>query len=284
MNWRSVQYYLTFCQTLNFTRAARQLDISQPALAKAINRLEEQLGTVLINREAQKNVLTEHGELIRDKYADLADEAAKIINGLKHDVRGDNEKITIAIVPPINFTQFAYFLTDFHRRCPSAYLDIIECSAQAGDAMLRQGKLDCILTVNPNSINTRTRHIELYENSLYIGGSSKAQLNEATNHAEFDSLNNELLLNQIFKFSEKGALKCVASCSEHLWTQQLINAGLGLGVQSEQTRGTKNTSLVSEPPIDQAKTTIFATVPLGRNDNTTFILFIDLLNSYRWQE
>jgi len=39
-----VRYFITLCRTLNFTRAAEQCNVTQPAFTRAIQRLEEELG------------------------------------------------------------------------------------------------------------------------------------------------------------------------------------------------------------------------------------------------
>ena len=42
-----VETFLTVCQTMNFTRAAEQLHITQPAVSQHIRALEEEYGTKL---------------------------------------------------------------------------------------------------------------------------------------------------------------------------------------------------------------------------------------------
>jgi DNA-binding transcriptional LysR family regulator len=49
---------------LNFTRAAEQCHVTQPALTKAVQKLEQELGGVLIHRERQLTQLTDLGKLV----------------------------------------------------------------------------------------------------------------------------------------------------------------------------------------------------------------------------
>ncbi|OUR87209.1 hypothetical protein A9Q81_26210 [Gammaproteobacteria bacterium 42_54_T18] len=44
MDFNQIRYFLTLSETLNFTRAAEQCFVSQPALTQAIRRLEDELG------------------------------------------------------------------------------------------------------------------------------------------------------------------------------------------------------------------------------------------------
>jgi LysR family transcriptional regulator, hydrogen peroxide-inducible genes activator len=56
-----VRYFLALTRTLNFTRAAETCHVSQPALTRAIQRLEEELGGPLLYRERSQTQLTALG-------------------------------------------------------------------------------------------------------------------------------------------------------------------------------------------------------------------------------
>src|SRR5262245_60235637 len=55
-------YFLEVANTLNVSRAAEKLGISQPSLSLAIKRLEESLGTTLFIRHKQGVSLTQSGK------------------------------------------------------------------------------------------------------------------------------------------------------------------------------------------------------------------------------
>jgi LysR family hydrogen peroxide-inducible transcriptional activator len=59
-----VRYFLVVADTLNFTRAAELCNVSQPALTRAIQQLEEELGGLLLRRERKLTHLTDFGRLI----------------------------------------------------------------------------------------------------------------------------------------------------------------------------------------------------------------------------
>ena len=59
-----VRYFLALARTLNFTRAAEQCNVTQPALTKAVQKLEQELGGTLIHRERNLTQLTELGKMI----------------------------------------------------------------------------------------------------------------------------------------------------------------------------------------------------------------------------
>ena len=51
MEIHEIRYFIAVCETLNFTRAAERCHVSQPALTRAVQNLEEKLGGPLVNRE-----------------------------------------------------------------------------------------------------------------------------------------------------------------------------------------------------------------------------------------
>jgi DNA-binding transcriptional LysR family regulator len=64
MELRQIRYFVALSRWLNFTRAAERCNITQPALTKAIQRLEGELGGELIYRERQFTKLMELGKLV----------------------------------------------------------------------------------------------------------------------------------------------------------------------------------------------------------------------------
>lgn len=58
-----VETFLMVCRTMNFTRAAEQLHITQPAVSQHIHALEEQYGTKLFGYQGKQLQLTESGQL-----------------------------------------------------------------------------------------------------------------------------------------------------------------------------------------------------------------------------
>src|ERR1043165_1055742 len=61
MEMHQLRYFLAVAQTLNFTRAAEQCNVSQPALTRAIQQLEQELSGPLLRREGKLSHLTELG-------------------------------------------------------------------------------------------------------------------------------------------------------------------------------------------------------------------------------
>src|SRR6201986_2834889 len=80
MELHQIRYFLDLASSLNFTRAAEQWNVTQPALTKALQKLEHELGGDLIHRERRLTQLTDLGKLVLpmlQRTVDAADTARK---------------------------------------------------------------------------------------------------------------------------------------------------------------------------------------------------------------
>lgn len=64
MELHQIRYFLSLSSTLNFTRAAEECNVSQPALSRAISQLEAELGGELFRRERKLTHLTDLGRAV----------------------------------------------------------------------------------------------------------------------------------------------------------------------------------------------------------------------------
>ena len=60
-----VETFLAVCRHMNFTRAARELSITQPAVSHHIRYLEQVYGAALFRHNGKRLQLTEAGEILR---------------------------------------------------------------------------------------------------------------------------------------------------------------------------------------------------------------------------
>ncbi len=65
MTLDQIRYFLEVCNTLHYTQAAKNLNISQPSLSYAIKQLEEELGIPLFRKDKRVVSLTEYGRMFQ---------------------------------------------------------------------------------------------------------------------------------------------------------------------------------------------------------------------------
>lgn len=79
MDIKSLEYFVTLANLLNYTKASEILFISQPTLSRHINMLEEELGTKLFSRNTHQVELTPSGQ-------NFLSEALKIVLAYKKGI------------------------------------------------------------------------------------------------------------------------------------------------------------------------------------------------------
>jgi DNA-binding transcriptional LysR family regulator len=148
MEMAQIRYALTVARTLNFTRAAEECSISQPALTKAIQTLEGELGNPLFHREGKRVLLSEFGRSILPHLQHIADEAetARTVATNFRLIR--NAPIRLGVLSTVGHVRLSRFLAEFQ----SDY-DSVEVTVQEGDIAdisrrLRDGEIE-IAVLNP---------------------------------------------------------------------------------------------------------------------------------------
>lgn len=108
LDLRQVNAFLAVCEHGSLGRAAAQLNITQPALSRTIQRLETQLGAPLFERYATGMVLTPYGEALRP-HANLlrreAEHATEEIQALRGLARGTIRVGAVASVASVVLPQ-----------------------------------------------------------------------------------------------------------------------------------------------------------------------------------
>src|SRR6516165_12428121 len=79
MELYQIRYFVMLCETLSFARAAERCGVSSTSLTRAVQKLEHELGGLLIRRERRLTHLTELGRLVRP----MLEEALALAEGTK---------------------------------------------------------------------------------------------------------------------------------------------------------------------------------------------------------
>lgn len=67
MDIKQLQYFIAVSEHMNFSKAAERLHISQPSLSNAIKKLEQEIGSPLLERNTRNLLLTEAGEVLFER-------------------------------------------------------------------------------------------------------------------------------------------------------------------------------------------------------------------------
>jgi DNA-binding transcriptional LysR family regulator len=142
MEMQQVRYFLAVARTLNFTRAAEECNVTQPALTRAIKQLEDELGGELIRREGRNSHLTDLGNrmqpLLQQCY-DSAISAKSLATKLK---KGEVASLSIAVSWTLDIDLLLGPLRELVRNFPGLQLKLKRGDAPAIAAMLKNGEVE----------------------------------------------------------------------------------------------------------------------------------------------
>jgi DNA-binding transcriptional LysR family regulator len=116
MEMAQIRYALTAARLLNFTRAAWECNVSQPALTKAIKSLEAELGAPLFHREVRQIQLTELGRSMLAQFQRIID-GADAAQSLAESYKLLNQvPIRLGVMSTIGHARLARFIADFEKQ------------------------------------------------------------------------------------------------------------------------------------------------------------------------
>ncbi len=104
--------FLTVCKTMNFTAAAKQLNITQPAVSQHIHFLEEQYNTSLFIYKNKQLFLTHSGEILRKHLLTMKNDETAIMKEIKSHFSGI-ETLSIGVTMTIGEYAIVDKLADF---------------------------------------------------------------------------------------------------------------------------------------------------------------------------
>jgi LysR family positive regulator for ilvC len=167
MDIRTQRVFLSVCSTLNFTRSAEALHLSVSAVSRTIQRLEEELGRPLLERDQRSMRLTAAGRALRD-YAQrsLADWQA-----LRRDLSSESEltgEVSLFCSVTASWSILSPVLERFRDAYPGVDLMLHTGDQADGLARVGEGRDDLAVTLRPERLPSRLDFLALARSPLCL--------------------------------------------------------------------------------------------------------------------
>lgn len=147
MNYEWIFSFAVFAEHLNFTRAARQLHISQPALHVQIKRLAEEVGRPLYRRTGKALSLTSEGKRLAAFGREVQERGRSVLEELR------GESVSGPVILASGQGAFLYLLGPAIRRFPKDKwpLRLVSMSGPEAIEAVREAKahLSVVATETP---------------------------------------------------------------------------------------------------------------------------------------
>lgn len=175
MELRQLKYFLKAKELLNFTEAARALNISQSTLSQQIKQLEDELNVPLFNRIGKRITLTEAGSLFGE-YAlqsiNRANEGLLLLQDLKNLNTG---KITVGVIYSMRIL-FAKTLIQFAKQYPNIKIQVVFGTTKDLLEKLNLHQFDFVLTFHEKPNEPHLKYQTLLNSNMVLVTARKSSL------------------------------------------------------------------------------------------------------------
>ena len=146
MNLSWLDDFLALAASGNFSRAAEERHMTQPAFSRRIRALEEWLGTELFDRSSQPAKLTAAGEWFRDAAHDLMARVARVPGEAKAVAEAQSTTLRFAATHALSFTFMPGWLRGLESRIAVGPVTLVSDVFARCEAMLLQSQVQFVLS------------------------------------------------------------------------------------------------------------------------------------------
>ena len=149
MELRHLRYFDAIAETLNFTRAAERLHVTQSTLSHQTRQLEEELGTPLFDRSGKHVRMTEAGEILRSHMAPALQQIDLGVQALRAPGEAFAGSIRLGTTSSFNTRMVPQCVATLLNSYPAIEVSVEELAAGQILKRLRSGHLDIAVSYPP---------------------------------------------------------------------------------------------------------------------------------------
>jgi|TARA_B110000503_G_scaffold100605_1_gene150490 DNA-binding transcriptional LysR family regulator len=290
MELQQIRYFIAVYETLNFTKAAAQCQVSQPALTKAIKRLEDYLGSTLFVRDGRRVIVSEFGKILHPNLEEMLrqDQAVKTLS--KNFRLLDKTPLSVGVMVTIGPTALAPFLVDFRTKHPGIEVSVVERPLMELLRALKEGEVEVALLHDPEQDNGDIRAEPIYQERYVVvlppghalAARDEIRLKDLSKQSYVDRLSCEMRELVMAKAAMEGVELYARFRSEHEdWVQGMVLAGMGFAFMPEYAVTAKD--LIVRPLVDPAVSRMVSIASMrGRKWSLAASAFSQSLRTYTW--
>jgi DNA-binding transcriptional LysR family regulator len=290
MELQQIRYFIAVYETLNFTKAAAQCQVSQPALTKAIKRLEDYLGSTLFVRDGRRVIVSEFGKILHPNLEEMLrqDQAVKTLS--KNFRLLDKTPLSVGVMVTIGPTALAPFLVDFRTKHPGIEVSVVERPLMELLRALKEGEVEVALLHDPEQDNGDIRAEPIYQERYVVvlppghalAARDEIRLKDLSKQSYVDRLSCEMRELVMAKAAMEGVELYARFRSEHEdWVQGMVLAGMGFAFMPEYAVTAKDLSV--RPLVDPAVSRMVSIASMrGRKWSLAASAFSQSLRTYTW--
>ena len=189
MNIRDLQYLVAVHDLNNFSKAAERCYVSQPTLSGQLKKLEEELGSELIERSTRQVLFTQLGE----EVVSYAREALNTVEQIRRVARANTDPMVgdfhIGLIPTVGPFLLPLIMPPLTEKYPDANLFLYELRTEQLIEKLLRGEIDAAILaklewdhpVIQRDLYTESMHLAVSEDDKLAAKSEPVSLNVMDN-------------------------------------------------------------------------------------------------------
>ncbi|WP_282177910.1 DNA-binding transcriptional regulator OxyR [Vibrio nereis] len=167
MNIRDFEYLVALAEHKHFRKAAEACFVSQPTLSGQIRKLEDELGSTLLERSSRRVLFTDSG-------LQLVEQAKRILNEVKtfkDMANGQSGEMTgpmhIGFIPTVGPYILPRIVPALKEQFPDLELFLHEAQTHQLVSLLEEGKLDCLVLASVAE-TAPFKEIDVYDEPMRV--------------------------------------------------------------------------------------------------------------------
>jgi DNA-binding transcriptional LysR family regulator len=174
MELRHIRYFIAVAREENVSRAAMKLHLSQPALSRQIQDLEEELGFALLERTAKSVHLTPAGKVFLGECEVVLQRVEQAVDAARAAAGDGGGELNVGYAPSPTVRLLPATLRRFQERCPGVRARLHDMTTGEMIAGIMDASLSIALSVRPTPAMLRgLRFEELVRDSICLAVSPR---------------------------------------------------------------------------------------------------------------
>lgn len=165
---RQLRHFVTVAEELSFSRAADKLHMSQPPLSVSVRNLEEQVGTLLIDRSRHHVRLTAAGQVFLEDARRVLLQVPAAAERARRAAQGLEGQLGLSFVPSAALDLLPAIFKRFQRDYPTVHLQVTAETTRRQIENLRRGTVDLSLVVGPLQDATDLAMVDLQQQRFVV--------------------------------------------------------------------------------------------------------------------
>ena len=170
MDFKSIWYFITIAEEGSFSKAARKLYISQPALSICIQRLEKELNAKLFTRTKNTMTLTTIGHLFLEEGCRLLQMRQDMLKKINDTINFEQGFIKVGISQFYGRYFAPQLFYEFKQSYPSIRFEIIEGYSTHLESLVANDSLDLCFIPSP-VLSDNIQSVTLFHEQIFFAAS-----------------------------------------------------------------------------------------------------------------